>query len=94
MKENIPTHKMTYQVMQQSDVPRSRNGKHRKIVSSILEDVASLAPGTAVKIPISALDDTKQNVRSALSRESKKRKIGIATAADSHFLYVWAVDVK
>jgi hypothetical protein len=28
-------------------------------------------------------------VRAALSRESKKRNLTIATAADAEFLYVW-----
>jgi len=36
-----------------------------------------------------ALGDTKENVRAALSRESKKRKLPIDTAADGSFLYIW-----
>jgi hypothetical protein len=75
--------------MHQIDVPQSRNGKHRKIVDAILEDVENLATGDAVKVPLSALGDTKENVRAALSRESKKRKLVVATAADGNHLYVW-----
>jgi len=81
--------KATFQTMQQLDVPQSRNGKHRGIVTSILEDVAHLKPGEAVKVPMKALGDTKENVRAALSRESKKRKLAIATAADGGYLYIW-----
>jgi hypothetical protein len=75
--------------MHQVDVPQSRNGKHRKIVTAILADVEGLAASEAVKVPLTALNDTKENVRAALSRESKKRDLPIATAADAEFLYVW-----
>jgi hypothetical protein len=75
--------------MHQVDVPQSRNGKHRKIVTAILADVEGLAAGEAVKVPLTALNDTKENVRAALSRESKKRNLPIATGADAEFLYVW-----
>ncbi len=75
--------------MPQTDVPHARNGKHRQIVVAILEDVEHLKPGEAVKVPMRALGDTKENVRAALSRESKKRKLALATAADGDHLYVW-----
>jgi galactose mutarotase-like enzyme len=81
--------KPTFETMRQIDVPQSRNGKHRKIVTDILADVEALAPGEAAKVPFRALNDTKENVRAALSRESKKRKLTISTAADAEFLYVW-----
>ena len=87
--KTAPAFKPTFSTMHQVDVPQSRNGKHRKIVEAILEDVDNLAPGEAVKVPIRALGDTKENVRAALSRESKKRKSPIATAADCDHLYVW-----
>jgi len=81
--------KSTFPTMQQTDVPQGRNGKHRRIVTAILEDVEHLKTWEAVKVPMKALGDTKENVRAALSRESKKRKLAIATAADDGFLYVW-----
>jgi hypothetical protein len=88
-KKIVNTRKATFETMQQIDVPQSRNGKHRRIVTDILADVEALAPGEAAKVPFAALNDTKENVRAALSRESKKRKLTIATAADADFLYVW-----
>jgi hypothetical protein len=88
-KKAPKTYKPTFATMRQLDVPQSRNGKHRKIVSDILEDVKELGPGQAARIPFKALGDTKENVRAALSRESKKRKMAISTAADAEFLYVW-----
>ncbi len=88
-KKALPGRKPTFETMHQIDVPRRRNGKHRKIVTEILADVEALAAGEAVKVPFTALHDTKENVRAALSRESKKRNLAIATAADAEFLYVW-----
>jgi len=88
-KKALTAHKLTFQSMHQIDVPQSRNGKHRKIVTAVLADVEELAAGEALKVPLEALDDTKENVRAALSRESKKRRLTIATAADAEFLYVW-----
>jgi hypothetical protein len=88
-KKAVTIRKLTFETMHQIDVPQSRNGKHRKIVTDILADVELLAPGEAAKVPFKALNDTKENVRAALSRESKKRKLTIATAADAEFLYVW-----
>jgi hypothetical protein len=88
-KKSATTHKTTFETVHQVDVPQSRNGKHRKIVTDILADVEALAAGEAAKVPFKALNDTKENVRAALSRESKKRNLLIATAADAEFLYVW-----
>ena len=88
-KKVMTTRKATFETMHQVDVPQSRNGKHRKIVTEILADVEALASGEAAKVPFKALNDTMANVRAALSRESKKRKLTIATAADAEFLYVW-----
>jgi hypothetical protein len=88
-KRTLLKYKPTFGTMHQIDVPQSRNGKHRRIVTAILEDVEALEAGEAAKVPLTALDDTKENVRAALSRESKKRRLPIATAADAEFLYVW-----
>jgi len=84
--------KRTFESMAQIDVPRGRNGKHHKIVFTILSDVKGLVPGNALKIPLSALDDTKENIRAALSRETRKRKTPVTTAADDKFLYVWRTE--
>ena len=81
--------KASFETIEQINVPQGRNGKHRRVVTAILEDVAHLKAGEAVKVPMKALGDTKENVRAALSRESKKRKVAIATAADGGYLYIW-----
>ena len=88
-KKSTQAHKSTFETMRQADVPQSRNGKHRRIVTTILADVTDLAPGDAIRIPFKSLDDTKENVRAALSREGKKRNLPLATSADDGHLYVW-----
>jgi hypothetical protein len=73
------------------DVPRSRNGKHKRIVTAILRDLDQLGEGSALKVPLAALGDSKENVRSALNRATRKSSREVATATDDSFLYVWNV---
>ena len=74
----------------QMDVPQGRHGKHRKLVSQILEDLEHAAANAAVRIPLSGLDGEKmQNVRSALNRVTRAKSMEVATAADEKYLYVW-----
>jgi hypothetical protein len=73
----------------QSDVPQGRNGKHRKIVTQILSDLDRLPSGAALKVPLAELTHTKDNVRSALNRATRKNGRRVATATDDQFLYVW-----
>jgi len=70
-------------------VPHSRNGKHKSIVSDVLADLHQLQEGSAIKIPLTDLDDTKEKVRAALNRATRKAKLRVATASDAEFLYVW-----
>jgi hypothetical protein len=45
--------------------------------------------GGAVKIPLAQLAESKEEVRSALNRATRKRGLNVATASDEAFLYVW-----
>ncbi len=81
--------KSTFASMMTADVPHSRNGKHKSIVTDILGDLAQLKPGHALKVPLEGLADTKQNVRAALNRATRKARLRVATASDEEFLYVW-----
>ena len=80
-----------FKTMAMVDVPRSRNGKHKKIVTAILRDLDDLGEGVAFKVPLADLGDTKENVRSALNRATRKSNRDVATATDGNFLYVWNV---
>lgn len=82
---------MHFKTMVQADVPQGRKGKHKKIVTVILNDLNQLEDGAALKIPLSGLADGKANVRSALNRASHKANRIVATATDENFLYVWNV---
>jgi hypothetical protein len=80
-----------FSTMAQLDVPQGRNGKHKSIVSAILADLDKLESGAALQVPIEELDDSKENIRSALNRATRKQKRNVATASDAQFIYVWNV---
>jgi len=80
---------MRFESMLQTDVPKGRDGKHKLIVEDLLNDLGQLQEGSALKIPLSALPDSKENIRSALSRATRQREVAIATSSDDEFLYVW-----
>ncbi len=73
----------------QNQVPKGRDGKHKQIVTQLLSDLEQLADGSALKIPLAELPDSKENIRSALSRATNQRGLEIATSSDAEFLYVW-----
>jgi hypothetical protein len=84
---------MHYSSVNRSDVPQGRKGKHRKAVSDILGDLSQLDAQQAVKIPLSSLKGEKvQNLRSALNRVTRERKIPVVTSSDEKYLYVWRAD--
>jgi hypothetical protein len=78
-----------FKTMVQADVPQGRNGKHKLIVSTILNDLGQLREGSAIKVPLAELGATKEKVRSALNRATRKAGRNVATATDATFLYVW-----
>jgi hypothetical protein len=80
-----------FKTMSMVDVPRSRNGKHKRIVTAILRDLDGLEVGSAFKVPLANLGDSKENVRSALNRATRKSNREVATATDENFLYVWNI---
>jgi hypothetical protein len=89
--ERIPT-AMRFKSVSQADVPKGRDGKHKQIITQLLSDIAQLATGSALKIPLNELPDTKENIRSALSRAASQQKLPIATSSDEDFLYVWKTE--
>jgi hypothetical protein len=80
-----------FKTMVQADVPQGRNGKHKQIVSLILRDLDSLKNGSAIKVPLAELAESKEKVRSALNRATRKAGRKVVTASDTAFLYVWNV---
>ena len=80
---------MHFKTMVQAEVPQGRNGKHKLIVTTILKDLSNLQAGAAIKVPLSDLKQSKEKVRSALNRATRKAGRKVATASDGDFLYVW-----
>jgi len=78
----------------QQEVPKGREGKHKRVIAQLLGEIDRLAPHTALKIPVAALPDTKANIRAALNRATRQRGIRVATSSDSNYLYLWKVNHK
>jgi hypothetical protein len=85
---------MKFESVLQADVPKGRDGKHKQIITQLLSDISKLDVGAALKIPLDQLADTKENVRSALSRAARQANINLATSSNDEFLYVWKADAK
>ena len=83
-----------YDSILQADVPQGRRGKHHDTIKKIMSDLERLAPGRAMKIELTKLPDSKENVRSALNRETRLRGINVSTSSDELFLYVWKADIN
>jgi hypothetical protein len=81
----------SFKTAERSEIPTGRNGKHKDIVTHILNDLEGLESGLCLKIPLEELPDTKVNIRSALNRATRKLDKTVATAADDLYLYVWNV---
>ena len=81
--------KLHFTSMMQTDVPQGRNGKHKLVVTEILRDLDRLEKGAAIKVPLAGLEESKEKVRSALNRATRKAGLKVATASDGSYLYVW-----
>ena len=80
---------MNFKTLAVPDVPQGRRGKHKQIVTKILSDLDQVAEGVAIKVPLADLEQSKEKVRSALNRATRKAGRVVATASDADFLYVW-----
>jgi hypothetical protein len=86
---NSDTPPMKYQSIKQIDVPKGRDGKHKKIITQLLSDIEQLEEDRALRIPLTALPDSKENIRSALNRATHQKGIEVATSSDAEYLYIW-----
>ena len=89
MSARSPKVAMNFTGIQRSEVPQGRNGKHKAIVTRILSDLDQVQNGIALKVPLAALSDSKEKVRSALNRATRKSGRLVATASDDEYLYIW-----
>ena len=76
-------------------IPYGRKGKHNLIVAKILADLERLDMEAAILVPLDGLNGEKmENVRSALNRATKQKKISVATSTDEKYFYVWRTEPK
>ncbi|MGD1077997.1 MAG: hypothetical protein ABR881_06735 [Candidatus Sulfotelmatobacter sp.] len=71
-----------------------RAGKHHKIVSDILSDLARLDQYSAIKIDLAAVGKKKADLRAALHRAAKKKNRDLVTTSDERHLYVFRFPSK
>jgi hypothetical protein len=83
---------LSFQSVLQVDVPKGREGKHKKIITQLLHDLGNLRPGLALKVQLNKLPDSKENIRSALSRAAQQKDIKIATSSNDEYLYIWKTE--
>jgi hypothetical protein len=89
---NFADGQTNFESVLQIDVPKGRDGKHKSIITRLMGDIANLSAGAALKIPLSQLPDTKENIRSALSRAARQANIRLSTSSNDQFLYVWKTE--
>jgi len=87
--EDLKSSPMRFESVLQVDVPTGRNGKHKEIITQLLNDIAQLERGSALKVPLADLPDTKENIRSALNRATRERQMEVATSSDDEHFYIW-----
>jgi len=87
-RKAVPMH---FKTMVQADVPQGRNGKHKQIVTTILKDLDNLKANSALKVPLAELAESKEKIRSAVNRATRKTGRKVETASDANFLYLWNV---
>lgn len=83
---------MRFTSVLKADVPKGRDGKHKAIITQLLSDIAQLADGSALKVPLAELPDSKENIRAALSRAAAQHGVNIATSSNEDSLFVWKND--
>ena len=88
-REKGQSAEMKFHSISQTDLPQGRNGKHKAIVTKLLSALDHLQSGQALKIPISELPDSKENIRSALNRATTLKGLDVATSSDAEYFYVW-----
>lgn len=76
-----------------SQLLKGRRGKHNDLILGVLHDLSTLPIDEAMRIPLKKSDGVSlSNLRSAISRAARIRKIKIRTYSDSDYLYLWKTE--
>jgi hypothetical protein len=81
---------LKYRQVKVDALDKSRRGKHYDLVQGILQELETLAPGSAMQIPLADVGGIGlANLRSAVHRASTTHGLEIETLADEKNFYVW-----
>jgi hypothetical protein len=79
-----------YRQVNVADLKSGRHGKHHSLVKDIVQELATLKPGTALEIPLAEVGGIGlANLRSAVHRAASSSNLSIETVADDGKLYIW-----
>jgi hypothetical protein len=85
---------LVYERVPISGLLKGRRGKHNDLILGVLHDLGSLPKDEAIRIPLKKVGRVSlTNLRSAISRAARIRKIKIRTSSDSDYLYLWKIEV-
>jgi hypothetical protein len=84
---------LVYERVPISEIFKGRRGKHNDLILGVLLDLRSLPKDEAIRIPLKKVGRVSlTNLRSAILRAARSRKIKIRTSSDSDYLYVWKTE--
>jgi hypothetical protein len=84
-----------YQQVEITSLKRGRHGKHHELVQGIVQELATLKPGSALEIPLADVGGVGlANLRSAVHRAATSSGLNIETVADDGKFYVWNASSK
>jgi hypothetical protein len=87
--------KLLYERVPVSELLQGRRGKHNELILGVLRDLSTLPIDEAIRIPLKRGGRVSlTNLRSAISRAARMRKIKIRTYSDSDYLYLWKTEVE
>jgi hypothetical protein len=87
--------KRLYERVPISELLKGRRGKHNELILGVLRDLSTLPIEEAIRIPLKRVGGVSlANLRSAISRAARIRKIKIRTYSDSDYLYLWKPEVE
>jgi hypothetical protein len=86
-------HEPLYERVPISQLLKGRRGKHNELILGVLDDLSTLPIDEAIRIPLKKSGGISlSNLRSAISRAVRIRKIKIRTYSDSDYLYLWKTE--
>ncbi len=85
-----PERTFKYEKVLLTELKHGREGKHHDLMDGIFDELETLEPGSALKIPLSSVTGvTLANLRSAVHRKATSVKFEVETVADRDNFYVW-----